>query len=59
MANQYDVLGKAPGLEELNNLSPNDVQAQLSQFRFSCRLKFLLKFDLACFQTLRLNFLLS
>ena len=25
MANQYDVLGKAPGLEELNKLSPNDV----------------------------------
>ncbi len=25
MANQYDVLGKAPGLEELNQLSPNDV----------------------------------
>ena len=25
MANQYDVLGKAPGLEELNKLSPNNV----------------------------------
>ena len=25
MANQYDVLGKAPGLEDLNKLSPNDV----------------------------------
>ena len=25
MANQYDVLGKAPGLEELNKLSPSDV----------------------------------
>ena len=25
MANQYEVLGKAPGLEELNKLSPNDV----------------------------------
>ena len=25
MANQYDVLGKAPGLEELNKLSPKDV----------------------------------
>ena len=25
MANQYDVLGKAPGLEELNGLSPNNV----------------------------------
>ena len=25
MANQYDVLGKAPGLEDLNRLSPNDV----------------------------------
>ena len=24
MANQYDVLGKAPGLEELNELSPKD-----------------------------------
>ena len=24
MANQYDVLGKAPGLEDLNKLSPND-----------------------------------
>ena len=25
MANQYDVLGKAPVLEDLNKLSPNDV----------------------------------
>ena len=25
MANQYEVLGKAPGLEELNKLSPSDV----------------------------------
>ena len=25
MANQYDVLGKAPALEDLNKLSPNDV----------------------------------
>ena len=25
MANQYDVLGKAPGLEDLNKLSSNDV----------------------------------
>ena len=25
MANQYDVLGKAPGLEDLNKLSPSDV----------------------------------
>ena len=25
MANQYDVLGKAPSLEDLNKLSPNDV----------------------------------
>ena len=25
MVNQYDVLGKAPGLEDLNKLSPNDV----------------------------------
>ena len=25
MANQYDVLGKAPGLEDINKLSPNDV----------------------------------
>ena len=25
MANQYEVLGKAPGLEQLNNLSPSDV----------------------------------
>ena len=25
MAKQYDVLGKAPGLEELNKLSPNNV----------------------------------
>ena len=25
MANQYDVLGKAPGLEDLNKLSPNDI----------------------------------
>ena len=25
MANQYEVLGKAPGLEELNKLSPKDV----------------------------------
>ena len=25
MSNQYEVLGKAPGLEELNKLSPNDV----------------------------------
>ena len=25
MANQYEVLGKAPGLEELNKLSPNNV----------------------------------
>ena len=25
MANQYDVLGKAPGLEELNKLSPENV----------------------------------
>ena len=25
MANQYEVLGKAPGLEELNKLSSNDV----------------------------------
>ena len=25
MANQYDVLGKAPVLEDLNNLSPKDV----------------------------------
>ena len=25
MANQYDVLGKAPDLEDLNKLSPSDV----------------------------------
>ena len=25
MANQYEVLGKAPGLEELNKLSSSDV----------------------------------
>ena len=25
MANQYDVLGKAPGLEDLNKLSPSDI----------------------------------
>ena len=25
MANQYEVLGKAPGLEELNKLSQSDV----------------------------------
>ena len=25
MANQYDVLGKAPGVDELNKLSPNNV----------------------------------
>ena len=29
MANQYEVLGKAPGLEELNKLSPSDVHLTL------------------------------
>ena len=33
MANQYDVLGKAPGLEELNKLSPSDVHLTIRGFK--------------------------
>jgi hypothetical protein len=32
MANQYEVLGKAPGLEELNKLSPSDVHLTNQRF---------------------------
>ena len=33
MANQYEVLGKAPGLEELNKLSPSDVHLTIRGYQ--------------------------
>ena len=33
MANQYEVLGKAPGLEELNKLSPFNYKRSISRIR--------------------------
>ena len=47
MANQYDVLGKAPGLEELNKLSPNDVHLTIRGLNAGYgKMEILHKFDL-------------
>ena len=32
MSNQYEVLGKAPGAEDLKRLSPNDVHLTIKNF---------------------------
>ena len=47
MANQYDVLGKAPGLEELNKLSPNNVHLTIRGLNAGYgKMEILHKFDL-------------
>ena len=47
MANQYDVLGKAPGLEELNKLSLNDVHLTIRGLNAGYgKMEILHKFDL-------------
>ena len=47
MANQYDVLGKAPGLEELNKLSSNDVHLTIRGLNAGYgKMEILHKFDL-------------
>ena len=47
MANQYDVLGKAPGLEDLNKLSPNDVHLTIRGLNAGYgKMEILHKFDL-------------
>jgi branched-chain amino acid transport system ATP-binding protein len=47
MANQYDVLGKAPGLEELNKLSPDNVHLTIRGLNAGYgKMEILHKFDL-------------
>ena len=47
MANQYDVLGKAPGLEELNKLSPKRCSSNYKGFKAGYgKMEILHNFDL-------------
>ena len=47
MANQYDVLGKAPGLDELNKLSPDNVHLTIRGLNAGYgKMEILHKFDL-------------
>ena len=47
MSNQYEVLGKAPGVEDLKNLSPNDVHLTIKNMNAGYgKMEILHNFDL-------------
>ena len=47
MSNQYEVLGKAPGIEDLKNLSPNDVHLTIKNLKAGYgKMEILHNFDL-------------